>query len=67
MAKREVMTVCLHLRAFGCDQCKAVLKQYEDALRWCARALNDIGQAKGLVADHGDALDNALRILDPKE
>jgi hypothetical protein len=64
MAKpREVMTVCLHLRAFGCEQCKAVLKQYEDALRHCAEALQAIGQSKGLVADHGDALDEALKIL----
>lgn len=38
----------------------------KEALEWCARALNEIGQAKGLVADHGDALDNALEVLNPK-
>lgn len=33
MTKPTEFTVCLHLRAFGCEQCKAVLKQYDDLLR----------------------------------
>lgn len=34
------------------------------ALEHCAEALKAIGSSRGLVADHGDALDEALRAID---
>lgn len=36
-----------------------------EALAWCVRSLKEIGQSKGLVADHGDAVDHALTLLRP--
>lgn len=46
---KEVLTVCLHLRAFGCEQCKAVLKQYDDLLREVFEAA--AGDWDGWLAD----------------
>ena len=44
-------------------QANLQVRALHDALEWCARSLNAIGQSKGLVADHGDALDTALGLL----
>jgi hypothetical protein len=38
-------------------------REMRDALKHCAEALRAIGGSRGLVADHGDALDEALKAL----
>lgn len=44
----------------ACAACHALAL---DALEKCVMALGEIGQAKGLAADHGDALDAGLKAL----
>lgn len=41
-------------------------RRLKAALEWTVRCLREISLAKGLVAEHGDALDNALMVLDEK-
>jgi len=55
----EVLTLLLD----DLEDAHVRIRDLHDALEWTARSLNAIGQSKGLVADHGDALDRALSLL----
>lgn len=65
--KLKPIVFCLHLAAFGCEQCKEVVVELLDTLKATATALRESSADRGLVAGHGDALDNALKLISKHE
>lgn len=53
--EQDKITVCLHLRAFGCEQCKAVLRRYDELLREIYEAA--VGDWNAWVSDPNKTAD----------